>query len=88
MLRMMLSKIRVCGTGQDCPCEQEPHVIRQDKKFPEDSNVGVESLWVRVDVLFQLRKAQGLPDVAVRKVGLSQDDIILDVPSKSVAWSR
>lgn len=64
--------------GQDRPCEQDPHVIRRGKKFPESSDVGLEPLWVRVDVFFQLGNAQGLPDVAVRNIGSSQDDIILD----------
>jgi len=64
-------------TGQDRPCEQDPHIIRRGKKFPEGSDVGLESLRVRVDVFFQLGEAQGPPDVAVRNIGLSQDDIIL-----------
>ena len=36
------------------------------------------SLRERVDVFFELGEAQGPPDVAVRSIGLSQDDIILD----------
>jgi hypothetical protein len=69
-------------TGQDRTCEQDPHDMRRGKNFPRGSDVGLESLLVRVDVFFDLSEAQGPPDVAVRKIGSSQDDIILDCALK------
>ena len=46
------------------------------KDFPGGPDVGLESLRERAVV--QLDEAQGLPDVAVKNPGSSQDDIILD----------
>jgi len=42
------------------------------------------SLLERVGVFFERGEAQSPPDVAVRSIGVSQDDIILDRASKIV----
>ena len=43
------------------------------------------SLRERVGVFFELGETQGPPDVAVRSIGVSQDDIILDPALKGCA---
>ena len=64
--------------GQNRTCEQDPHDMRRSKNFSGGLDVGLEDLRERVDVFFQFGEAQRPPDVAVRNIGSSQDDIILD----------
>ena len=39
MLWMMPPKIRICNTGEDSSCEQDPHDMRRGKNYFWGSNV-------------------------------------------------
>jgi hypothetical protein len=51
MLWMMPLKIRICSTGEDSSCEQEPHDMLRGKNFFGGSNVDLVPAGTRRRVL-------------------------------------
>src|SRR4029078_5724666 len=64
--------------GQHGASQQDAHDMRWRQDFSRSPDVGFQTLWQRINVLFQFCKTKSQAHVAVGNIGSAQYNVVFD----------